>query len=378
MIEQTSTILAFFLTYCVAFPQQVETIQIERTVSKSRTIHYTRNIRKNEESQLYHVRDYYENGQLQMEAYYSNLANKYTKEEYQCNYRGNTKDGEYREWYPNGKLRYEGSFRNGLKHGLCSEFNINGSKETESNWLNGRLNGIARIYDLEGSMIRKLEFEHGVNISPRLSEYQRIVHTPKEYESDAKTEWPLIIYLHGGSDRGSDLKKLYSSGIPDQIHRGRDLPFIVAAPQCPRLLRWSTDDWFESFFDTLVEEYRIDRDRVYLTGPSLGGSGTWFIAAKHPDIFAAIAPMSGFTSHSRFIDENTHALTNLPIWSFHGMDDLVVPVSETNRMLNKLESVNSKLKVTIEPGVGHWIHWLVYPKEELYEWFLSHRRSQRE
>ena len=134
--------------------------------------------------------------------------------------------------------------------------------------------------------------QHRRNVS-----YRYLSYLPKDYEADAVRKWPLVIYLHGGSDRGTDLKKLYSSGIPDQVYRGREFPFIMLAPQCPEHLRWSTDDWFENFYKEVTARYRIDADRVYLTGPSLGGSGTWYIAARYPETFAAIAPISGFTSH---------------------------------------------------------------------------------
>ena len=88
--------------------------------------------------------------------------------------------------------------------------------------------------------------------------------------------------------------------------------------KCPKHLRWSTENWFENFYSDLIQKYRIDTNRVYLTGESLGGSGTWFLAAKYPDKFAAIAPMSGFTSHMDFIDNSIDKLMNIPIWAFHG------------------------------------------------------------
>ncbi len=107
---------------------------------------------------------------------------------------------------------------------------------------------------------------------------------------------------------------------------------------------------------------------------SLGGSGTWYLAAKYPDVFAAIAPMSGFTSHMDFIDNNIDKLTNIPIWAFHGKIDHVVPFEETERIIKKLEGKNKDLKFTAEPEVGHWIHWLVYPNQELYDWFLKYEK----
>jgi predicted peptidase len=170
---------------------------------------------------------------------------------------------------------------------------------------------------------------------------------------------------------------VYSSGVPDQIYRGREFPFIVVAPQCPALLRWSTDDWFGTFFKEVTTKYRVDKNRVYLTGVSLGGEGTWYLAAKYPDLFTAIAPISGFTSRTTLIDKNVGKLAGLPIWAFHGELDLVVPVEETMRIIEQLKDRNSKLKFTIEPNVGHWMHWSVYPGDELYDWFLKHDKGTK-
>ena len=217
-----------------------------------------------------------------------------------------------------------------------------------------------------------LTFNHGLNQNSKDVRYNYLSYLPNDYKSDTLRKWPLIIYLHGGSDRGTDINKLYTSGIPDQIYRGRQFPFVILSPQCPEYIRWSTDNWFENFFKKVTARYRIDTNRVYLTGFSLGGSGTWYLGAKYPDKFAAIAPISGFTSHMDFIDNNIDKLVDIPIWAFHGKTDMVVPFEETERIINMLQGKNKNLKFTVEPDVGHWIHWLVYPYKELYDWFLEY------
>lgn len=173
------------------------------------------------------------------------------------------------------------------------------------------------------------------------------------------------------------MNKLFAAGVPDQIYRGRQFPFVVAAPQCPPLLRWTTDDWFETFYREVTTKYRVDTNRVYLTGVSLGGEGTWYLATTYPTWFAAIAPISGFTSRTAVIDERRKRLARLPIWAFHGELDLVVPVEETRRMVDRLKARNSEFKFTSDPTAGHWVHWSVYPEDELYEWFLQHERHQQ-
>ena len=123
----------------------------------------------------------------------------------------------------------------------------------------------------------------------------------------------------------------------------------MLAPQCPEHLRWSTDDWFENFYKEVIARYRIDADRIYLTGPSLGGSGTWYIAARYPETFAAIAPISGFTSHLDYIDKNIDKLLDMPVWAFHGKLDTVVPFEETERIVRRLEGRNRNLRFSAEP-----------------------------
>ncbi len=357
--------------------QQGETYVLNQVVSNRETIVYTRVIRFDDQKQLFHVQDFYENGQVQMDAFYSSF-DKHVKEDIQCNYRSNTKEGPYTERYRNGRLRYQGHFSRGQFNGASTAWYESGQKESEENWLKGQLHGRVRYWSEKGDLLFDSTFDHGMNQQRRNVSYRYLSYLPKDYEADAVRKWPLVIYLHGGSDRGTDLKKLYSSGIPDQVYRGREFPFIMLAPQCPVHLRWSTDDWFENFYKEAASRYRIDTDRIYLTGPSLGGSGTWYIAARYPKTFAAIAPMSGFTSHLDYIDKNIDKLLDMPVWAFHGKMDTVVPFEETERIVKRLEGRNRNLRFSAEPDLGHSIHWQIYPGQEIYDWFLRYdRRSRR-
>jgi hypothetical protein len=205
-----------------------------------------------------------------MDAFYTSF-DKRVKEEYQCNYRSNTKEGPYTEWHRNGRMRFEGHFTRGRLDGASTAWYESGQKEGEENRLNGQLHGRVRYWSEKGDLQFDSTFEHGMNQPRRNVSYRYLSYLPKDYEADVVRKWPLVIYLHGGSDRGTDLNRLYSSGIPDQVYRGREFPFIMLAPQCPEHLRWSTDDWFERFYKEATARYRIDADRIYLTGPSLGG-----------------------------------------------------------------------------------------------------------
>lgn len=356
--------------------QEPETYVLRQAVSNRETIVYTRVIRFDDQKHLFRVQDYAENGRIQMDAFYTSF-DKRVKEELQCNYRSNTKEGPYTEWHRNGRMRFEGRFTRGRLNGTSTAWYESGQKESEQNWLDGQLHGRVRYWSEKGALQFDSTFEHGMNQHRRNVSYRYLSYLPKDYDADAVRKWPLVIYLHGGSDRGTDLKRLYSSGIPDQVYRGREFPFIMLAPQCPEHLRWSTEDWFESFYKEATARYRIDADRVYLTGPSLGGSGTWYIAVRYPETFAAIAPMSGFTSHLDFIDKNIDKLLDMPVWAFHGKLDTVVPFEETERIVRRLEGRNRNLKFSAEPDLDHGIHWQVYPGREIYDWFLRHDRRSR-
>jgi pimeloyl-ACP methyl ester carboxylesterase len=372
------TVATLTMLFCLgrAQAQETETYVLRQTVSNRETIVYTRVIEFDGQKRLFHVRDYYENGRLQMDAFYASF-DRQVKEDYQCNYRSNTKEGPYTEWYRNGRTRFTGHFNQGLLNGAGTAFYESGQKEAEENRLNGQLHGRVRYWSEKGDLQFESTFDHGMNQRRRNVSYRYLSHLPKDYEADASRKWPLVIYLHGGSDRGTDLKKLYSSGIPDQVYRGREFPFVMLAPQCPEHLRWSTDDWFENFYKEVTAKFRIDTDRFYLTGPSLGGSGTWYLAARYPGTFAAIAPMSGFTSHLEYIDKNIDKLLDMPVWAFHGKLDTVVPFEETERLVRRLEGRNRNLRFSAEPDLGHSIHWQVYPGREIYDWLLQHDRRSR-
>ena len=363
-----------FLNTGITKSQDADTFMLHLAMAQSDTIVFIRIIQFDKFKNLFHVRDYYDNGQIQMDAFYSSF-DRNVKEEYQCNYLTNTKEGAYTQWYANGQTEFSGFFKNGRLNGHSTSWYRNGKKEAIENWSKGQLDGRVKYWNKNGDLQYDLKFSHGQNNNPIDVNYKYLTYFPENYKADTLKRWPLIIYLHGGSDRGSDLKKLYSSGIPDQVYRGRKFPFIIISPQCPEHIRWSTENWFENFFDEVIMRFRIDTNRVYLTGLSLGGAGTWYLAAKYPEKFAAIAPVSGFTGNMDFIDENIEKLKEIPIWAFHGRIDVVVPFEETERIIRKLEGKNSAVKFSAEPMVGHWIHWLVYPGQELYDWFLKHEKQ---
>jgi len=376
-MKKIALIISLILCYGSIKTQDVDTFYLHVPISENDTIIYKRIIQFDMNDSLYHIWDYYPNGQMQMEGTYSSFDKRIKEASLWCNYRTNTKEGEFKVWNKTGQLESKTNFLYGLRHGLFEYWYSNGQRESIQNYSNGQKQGTCTWWNDDGSIQNKLVFEKGLNKNPKDTSYHYITYTPKEYNNDPLKKWPLIIYLHGGSSRGTDTIKLYCCGIPDQIWRKREFPFIIVAPQCPLNQRWTTDNWFENFYEEITKKYRVDTNKIYLTGTSLGGEGTWYLAIKYPKKFAAIAPMSGFTQNMDYIIKNTDKLIDIPIWAFHGKEDKVVQFEETEWMINRLVEKNKGLKFTAEPSTGHSIDWLIYPKQELYDWFLQHDKRMR-
>lgn len=200
--------------------------------------------------------------------------------------------------------------------------------------------------------------------------YRFLIYLPKDYDADEAVRWPLVVFLHGAGERGDELAKVAVHGPPMQAARGDDLPFIVVAPQCPAGSWWDPDA-VAALARHVTREHRVDASRVYLTGLSMGGFGTWETAAKHPDLFAAIAPVCGGGNPLW-----GHGLARTPVWAFHGDADSVVPPAMTEVMAFGMRRFGrAEPRLTIYPDVGHdsWVR--AYNDPELYRWLLSHARE---
>lgn len=200
--------------------------------------------------------------------------------------------------------------------------------------------------------------------------YNYLLYLPDNY--DSLKNWPLMIYLHGGSQKGNDLNKLKAYGPPQLIDQGKKFDFIVASPQCPDGRYWSTENWFDSLYAELLAGYRVDTNRVYLTGISMGGYGTYITAMDHPGKFAALLALCGGCN-----DSDTSRICNLrnvPIWASHGTADDIVSINETKRIVNRLEQCNGKIKFTPLENEGHGIQF-IYEQQDIYDWMLAQRRK---
>ena len=195
-----------------------------------------------------------------------------------------------------------------------------------------------------------------------------ILDLPKAY--DGKKELPLIIFLHGSGERGIDIKKVGVHGIPKIAKKTEGFEFIGVSPQCLRQkkARWLTED-LDILLDHILKTYKIDKKRIYLTGLSMGGYGTWAWAAKRPNVFAAAVPICGGGNPA-----DASKYDKLPIWVFHGDKDTAVKIEKSQVMVDAIKKSGGNVKFTIYPGVGHDSWTKTYDNPELYKWLLSHTK----
>ncbi|HRT57901.1 MAG TPA: prolyl oligopeptidase family serine peptidase [Candidatus Paceibacterota bacterium] len=212
----------------------------------------------------------------------------------------------------------------------------------------------------------------------RTAEVNYLLYLPEGCEPGGAKRWPLLLFLHGAGERGTNVWRVAVHGPPKQVSLGSNFPFIVVAPQCPEGQRWSNDILL-GLLDEVMRTLPVDAGRVYLTGLSMGGYGTWSLGCAHPEKFAAIVPICG---GGQMIDvllssrEKAQALRTLGVWAFHGAKDPVVPLEESQRMVDALKRVGvAEVKFTVYPEANHDSWTQTYQNPELYDWLLRHQRA---
>lgn len=215
-------------------------------------------------------------------------------------------------------------------------------------------------------MQQSLSFERSVTKTVGL---RYLLHLPPDYRDGGR--WPLILFLHGMGERGDDLERIKVHGIPRVADEQPELlaRFVAVSPQCPLGTYWTHEqDALHALLDHALREYAVDPDRIYLTGLSMGGFGTWFLGASRPERFAAMAPICGGGD-----PPGVTPLKDMPIWVFHGGKDRVVPPSASRQMVRALRAMGGNVKLTIYPEAAHDSWTETYNHPELYDWFLQHR-----
>ena len=198
-----------------------------------------------------------------------------------------------------------------------------------------------------------------------------LLFLPESYAQSTNQKFPLILFLHGAGERGRDLDSVKRHGIPKIVETNPDFPFIAVSPQCPEDSWWTSElHTINGLIEEVVEKYQVDTSRIYLTGLSMGGFGTWYLASMYPERFAAIAPVCGGGEVRQIL----RSLVEMPIWTFHGQKDDVIPFSRSEEIVTALKKHGSSIKFTIYPEAGHDSWTKTYDNPELYKWFLKHSR----
>lgn len=220
------------------------------------------------------------------------------------------------------------------------------------------INSMAFSQETEGLFKTKVQKEYT---------YKYILQKPIH----AKEKNALIIFLHGSGERGTDLEKLKVHG-PLKYTQNHDLDAFILAPQCPENEMWESESLYQ-LVQKIISENPIDTDRIYLTGLSMGGWGTWNLAIAHPEMFAAVVPICGFVDRVPMM--NPCALKNIPVRIFHGLMDDVVDVRYSIEMYKKLKNCNDDIELTIFDDANHDSWTRVYDNPDIYNWILAQKKK---
>lgn len=198
-----------------------------------------------------------------------------------------------------------------------------------------------------------------------------LLEFPRRYHTDSHLRFPLIVYLHGAGESGSNLNWLRRYGPPKYVQQHPDAPFVLLAPQAPRANGWPT--YLASVRAILADvqaHYRIDPNRIYLTGNSMGGNGTWQLARQLPNTFAAVAPVASFyDGNSRELCQIKHSA----IWVIHGTEDAGLPVTDVLATVDVLRSCGLSPSLTLLDATDHVATNEIYASDRFYDWLLQQK-----
>jgi predicted esterase len=201
-----------------------------------------------------------------------------------------------------------------------------------------------------------------------------LLYLPEGYEDQPEKTWPLILFLHGYGDRGDNVFLLAKASPFMFIRQQGPLPFIIAAPLLTGFQGYSSfpEEYLDGVLREIQENYRVDPQRMYLTGLSMGGEAAYRFAVHRPDTFAALAPLSAY------VDSKTYAdlvrIKDLPVWAIHGADDPLFPVAQGRQPVEALEAAGGDVQFTVLEGHDHDTWTDTYSDPAFYEWLLRQHR----
>ncbi|MEM9587199.1 MAG: phospholipase [Planctomycetota bacterium] len=196
------------------------------------------------------------------------------------------------------------------------------------------------------------------------------LYLPSDFSSDATEPIPLLLFLHGGGEGGSDPEKVKKHGPPKLIRQGRDFPCIVVSPQNPSTTQHWDDQQLIELVDHLIESFPVDTSRLYLTGLSRGCYGGWRLLVQNPDRFAAYVGICGGG-----LAPYAKRLAKVPVRLYHGADDPVIPVDESERMLEAHVAAGGDAKLVVYLETGHDAWTQTYENNAVFDWLFAQRRA---
>jgi predicted peptidase len=206
-----------------------------------------------------------------------------------------------------------------------------------------------------------------------------LLFLPDAYKKSGTNKWPLMLFLHGAGERGTNLAKVAFHGPPKLVKAKKDFPFVLVSPQCPDERTWR-DDELLALLDHVMAKHNVDTNRVYVTGLSMGGYASWSLGTKYPERFAAVVPICGGGEQIPVLlasPVKKKALQSMGVWAFHGAKDPTVALEESQRMTNALMRAGCKdVKLTVYPEAQHDSWTRAYNEPEIWDWFLAHRRGK--
>lgn len=202
---------------------------------------------------------------------------------------------------------------------------------------------------------------------------QYLLYLPDQYYADETKKWPLIVFLHYIGAEGTNIDLVRKAALPKRLEKETELPFIVVSPQALLKQLWKPE-LIRNFIESICNRFQVDRKRIYLTGPSGGGSATWATAIEYPHMFAAIVPICGRSDPTNY-DENAKRIAHMPIWVFHGELDTIYPKEISIEMVNALQRAGANVRLTLYQDLGHECWDRVYSDPDLYEWLLQQSKQ---
>ena len=201
--------------------------------------------------------------------------------------------------------------------------------------------------------------------------FNYVKYLPADYDETKK--YPLVFFLHGAGERGDDLDVACRHGYMKHVREsGAEYPFIFIAPQCPAKWHWGCYmESLSAFLEYICNELPVDENRIYLTGLSMGGTGTWELAMANPDKFAALASVCGRI----YCWADCVTIKHIPTMLYHGDLDKIVPIGESLTMMEAINRNGGSAKLRICYGYGHNAWDVAYEGDELWKWMLSHKKG---